>query len=231
MSADASGVLIYIVEDDPAIQELEFTALSRQGYEVKAFSTGADFFKALEKERPNLCVLDLMLPDTTGENILRAIRVNGDYDGIQVVIVSAKNLLSDRVDNLEMGADDYIEKPFDIIEFIARINARLRRSSARTRVSSDGICVDEKTRSVRFKGENLKLTNAEFVLLAMLVKGQGAIVSRKDMVEKLWGSNGDVTTRTIDTHINSIRKKLGDVDGNLIQTVYGVGYKLPGENS
>lgn len=224
----ATPKTIYVVEDDPAIQTLEKTALSREGYSVLGVSTGKAFKEAFGGKRPDLVILDLMLPDIQGEDLLHWIRSNPMNDEVQVVIVSAKNQLADRVGNLDMGADDYIEKPFDILEFLARINARFRLKEAKSKVQAGDILIDIKAHKTFFKGKELKLTNAEYILLSELVNNAGNVVSRKALVEKLWGGTESLETRTIDIHVNNIRKKLDDDDGNLIQTVYGVGYRIAG---
>lgn len=218
--------LIYVCEDDPSIRMLEDSALSKIGHRVETFDNGRSFLAAFAKKKPDLCILDLMLPDIQGEEILKTIRSDKENDSIPVVIVSAKNLISDRVSNLDLGADDYIEKPFDILEFLARINARLRSSSRSVEIVASGFQIDDEAHKILYKGEEIHLTNSEFVLLQLLVNRAGAAVSRADMLQALWGGKDDMTTRTIDIHINNIRKKIGDPDGEIVKTVYGLGYMI-----
>lgn len=221
------GCNIYVVEDDPSISALEKSALTKVGHNVTCFNNGTDFLKLFYIKQPDLVILDLMLPDIQGEELLKMLRSNSDYDSIPIVIVSAKNMLSDRVNNLDFGADDYIEKPFDLLEFLSRINARLRSVKKKEAVAGSGFTLDNGSHRVSYKGQFLHLTNSEFTLLSTLLADIGNVVPRSKLVESLWGGSNELETRTIDIHINNIRRKINDPDGNVIQTVYGIGYRIP----
>lgn len=221
-----TGRLIYICEDEPSIRRLETTALLRQGYRVKDFPNGTELLDEFNKKKPDLLILDLMLPDIQGEDILKTIRANSENDDVAIIIVSAKNMVADRVDNLDMGADDYIEKPFDILEFLARVNARLRVNESNKDVVVGDLKIITKAQKVFYKGNEIKFTNAEFTILHELALNNGSTINRKRLVELLWGGADSLTTRTIDIHVTNIRRKLGDSNGEFIQTVYGVGYRM-----
>ena len=229
-TAGSRGRRILILEDDSSIGRLEVSALTKVGHEVTLTSTGAEFFAAFNRARPDLVILDLMLPDTSGEAVLKAIRQEPANNAIPVVIVSAKNLLSDRIANLDMGADDYIEKPFDILEFLARINARLRNIKDDPLVQVAGFTLNEPAHRITYRDQELKLTSSEYTLLAHLIKRAGTAVSRSELVQVLWGPDRALETRTIDIHMNNIRRKIDDTQGQIIKTIYGVGYLLERES-
>lgn len=220
---------ILILEDDPAIGRLEVSALTKVGHEAELTSGGAEFFVAFNRQRPDLVILDLMLPDTSGEEVLKTIRQDPSNNRIPVVIVSAKTLLSDRIANLDMGADDYIEKPFDILEFLARINARLRTLPDDQLVRAGDFTLNDPAHRIDYRGQELKLTSSEYTLLAHLIRKAGTAVSRSELVTVLWGPDRAFETRTIDIHITNIRRKIDDSQGQVIKTIYGVGYLLEKE--
>ncbi len=218
--------LIYIVEDDDDIRELEYVSLSHRGYAVLGFANGELFQKAFSERKPDLAIIDLMLPGIQGEELIRQIRAESANDSVQLVIVSAKNMLADRIGGLDIGADDYIEKPFDIFEFLARINARYRRTRKPSRLTFEMLMLDDSTHTAAAKGRNLNLTDAEFAILRELMRKDGNVVARQELVAALWGKSTPLETRTIDMHINAIRKKIGAANAWVLQTVYGVGYRL-----
>lgn len=214
--------LIYSVEDDKDISHIINVALSKQGYIVESFYNGKDFYNALRKKTPQMILLDMMLPDTTGQEILKNIRSKAIYDDIEIIIISAKRMLMDKVDGLDLGADDYIEKPFDVLELMSRVNVKYRRyirKSSRVLKAHDLIMnLDEHV--VTRNGNVIELTSKEFEILKMLLERKGKVVSRDELLGEA------LESRTIDMHIKSIRKKINDIDSTLITTIYGVGYKV-----
>ena len=214
--------LIYSIEDDKDISHLINVALSKQGYIVKSFYNGKDFYDALALETPQLILLDMMLPDTSGTEILKNIRSKANYDDVDIIIISAKRMVMDKVDGLDLGADDYIEKPFDILELMSRVNVKYRRYNKRkskTLAVNDIVMnIDEHT--VTRNGNLIELTLKEFDILKLLLEKKGKVVSRDELLGEA------LESRTIDMHINSIRKKINDMDSKIIKTVYGVGYKV-----
>ena len=214
--------LIYSVEDDKDISHIINVALSKQGYIVESFYNGKDFYNALRKKTPQMILLDMMLPDTTGQEILKNIRSKAIYDDIEIIIISAKRMLMDKVDGLDLGADDYIEKPFDVLELMSRVNVKYRRyirKSSRVLKAHDLIMnLDEHV--VTRNGHVIELTSKEFEILKMLLERKGKVVSRDELLGEA------LESRTIDMHIKSIRKKINDIDSTLITTIYGVGYKV-----
>ncbi|NLI94320.1 MAG: response regulator transcription factor [Erysipelotrichaceae bacterium] len=219
--------LIYSVEDDRDIAHIINLTLSKNpDYQVETFYDGRSFLAALKKKQPNMLVLDMMLPDMDGKDILKYVRSNREYDEMAIIIVSAKRLTIDKVDGLDLGADDYIEKPFDILELMSRVNALYRRHK-QTRILRSGFVTLDLDKHVVQKGdETIHLTSRELTILAALMRGRGDVVSREQLLKEIWGTDAAVETRTVDMHIKSIRQKLGDRDGKFIVTVYGVGYKI-----
>ncbi len=215
--------LIYSIEDDQNIAKIINKTLSNQGFIVKSFYDGYSFFKALEKEIPNMILLDMMLPDISGAEILKRVRANEIYDDVDIIIISANHMLMDKVDGLDLGADDYIEKPFDILELISRVNAKFRRLKRQTIYVSGDLTLDSLKHVCTYKNEKVQLTLKEFQILELLLKNKGNIVTRDEILLKIWDEDKAFQTRTIDMHIRSIRKKTSD---DLIQTIYGVGYQL-----
>lgn len=219
------NVLIYSVEDDKDIALIINKTLTHQGYEVKSFYDGESFFKEFELRKPNIILLDMMLPDMSGTDILKKIRSVDIYKDIQILIVSAKNMLLDKVDALDLGADDYIEKPFDILELMSRVNAKVRRISNNKTIEYAGIKLDLEKRICIIDGNDITLRGKEFDILTLLVKAGGNIVTRETMFSYIWNTDVAVESRTLDMHIKSLRSKLLD-KGDLIKTVYGVGYRI-----
>lgn len=216
--------LIYSVEDDINIRKIIALTLKKQGYEVLSFSDGSSFLEAFSKRKPDLVLLDLMLPDIDGFDILRKLRADKDNDDIEIMIVSAKSQIVDKVDGLDLGADDYLEKPFDILELISRVNAKFRRNKKTSRISIDQVTVDFERRTCQVAGDEVALTNAEFTILYELMKASDKVVSRDSLLNVLWGDKDSYESRTIDVHVRSLRTKL-KAQGKHIVSVYGIGYR------
>ena len=220
--------MIYCVEDDVNIKDLITYTLNNTGFKAVGFPDGEALFKALIKEKPELILLDIMLPKESGIDILQRIRHNAETSKIPVIMLTAKNNEFDKVIALDNGADDYVTKPFGMMELISRIKAVLRRTN--DNISTDvlsykGINIDEGKHEVRLNGKLVTLTVKEFELLRMLMKSVNHVLTRDVLLQKIWGYDFDGETRTVDVHIRSLRKKLG-VHGDYILTVHGLGYKL-----
>ncbi len=220
--------LIYSLEDDANISHIIQLALSSQGYEVKCFLKPSDFVKEFQIKKPNMVLLDLMLPEMSGEEILKEIRASSANDDIQVIVISAKTLLVDKVDNLNLGADDYITKPFDVLELIGRVNTKSRRYFTKIKTTIRGLSFNLDKQTIMKDGENIHFTKGEKAILFELYKHLNDVVNREELFVALWGNDYSYETRILDIHIKEIRRKLGE-DSELIETVYGVGYKLKNE--
>ena len=219
--------MIYIVEDDRNIQEIELFALKNSGYAAEGFETARAFWRAMEKKKPELILLDIMLEGEDGIEILRKLRMRADTRRIPVILVTAKSSEIDRVKGLDAGADDYICKPFGVMEMIARVKALLRRASdeqAQMLVCGD-VTLDKEKRMVYAHGEPVDTTYKEFELLALLMKNHGIVISREIIMERVWESSFEGESRTIDVHVRSLRQKLGE-SGALIKTIRNVGYMI-----
>jgi len=220
---------IFIVEDDENIRELIVYALRAEDMEPYGFETGADFFRKLEKEPADLIMLDIMLPDEDGLLILKRLRQNHSTSGIPVIMLSAKGSEFDRIKGLDLGADDYIVKPFSMLEMISRINAVLRRSSKEagsgTILSYENLVLDTARHTVSVDGEFVELTYKEFELLHYMMRNRGIALSRERMMNNIWGFDYEGESRTVDMHIKTLRQKIKSA-GYLIKTVRSVGYKL-----
>jgi len=219
--------LIYSLEDDGNISHLLDLALSSQGYKFKGFLNYADFKSAFSKEKPNMILLDLMLPIKPGEEILKEIRSDPSNDDIQVIIISAKNLQINKIDGFELGADDYICKPFDVMELISRVNAKSRRFLKKS-LKIRSLLFDFENKTIKRGDTCIHFTNGETSILFELAKNVGNNVSRESLFKSIWGEDGVFETRILDMHIKEIRRKLGP-DSDLIETIYGEGYKLKNE--
>ncbi len=213
---------IYSLEDDLDIQRIINVSLTKVGYNVKSFSKANDFLDEFYKNEVDMCLLDIMLEDMNGIDVLKKIRSNPLYDKVQIIIISAKRMTLDKIEGLDNGADDYIEKPFDILELISRVNARFRLS--KNELSCLDITLSETTHKAFKASKELDLTNMEFNILKILIKNQGSVVKRDDLSKILYQTDNLVESRTIDMHIASLRKKIDDKNGNIIKTVYGLGY-------
>lgn len=223
--------MIYCVEDDAGIRELVVYTLQNTGMEARGFSDGAALTAALRGAKPDLILLDIMLPGEDGISILRRLRSLPDTAAIPVILLTAKNTEYDKVIGLDSGADDYIAKPFGMMELVARIRAVLRRSQDKL-LSADShpltagaISIDERAHTVCASGRDVQLTLKEYQLLVLLMKNQGAVLTRDVLLENIWGYGSESETRTVDVHIRTLRQKLGN-SGALIETVRGVGYRM-----
>ena len=219
------GYLIYSVEDDKNISHLINVALSKQGYSVESFYDGETFLRRFNEKKPNLILLDMMLPNIQGSEILKQIRENDENDDIQIIIVSANRMVMDKVDGLDLGADDYIEKPFDILELMSRVNSKARRFFKKQRIINGNLTLDIKKHEFYKDGILIELTNKEFEIIELLMKKNGEVVSREELFNHIWG-NDILESRTIDMHIKALRQKIKDTDGRIIKSVYGIGYKI-----
>lgn len=221
------GSIIYSVEDDLDIARIINKTLTKQGYQVYSFQDGKSFIDAFNKQKPDLVLLDLMLPDMNGNDIIKFIRNDIENNEVEIIIISAKRMLMDKVEGLDLGADDYLEKPFDLLELMSRVNARLRRHQNKNILIYNNLKVDLQKHLVFLDNKEIVCTNKEFDILTYLLQRKGQAVSRDDLLTFLWGdNNSDYESRTIDVHIKSLRAKLNDNDGSIIQTIYGIGYKI-----
>ena len=223
--------MIYIVEDNSEIREMEAYALKSCGFEVKAFDCGKSLDEAIKTHIPDLFVLDIMLPGEDGLSILKRLRTQESTSNVPVIMLTAKSSELDKVKGLDLGADDYIAKPFGVLEFVSRVKALLRRSgmvnveAAEPKIISLGdVSLDEAKHVVTAGSENVELTYKEYELLKLLVSHPGLVYSRQQLLEKIWGIDFKMDTRTVDMHVKTLRQKLGE-RGAIIQTVRNVGYK------
>lgn len=218
--------LIYILEDDRNIREIEEIALKNADYEVVSFETAAEFGKRLKERVPDLLLLDLMLPDADGLRLVTQLRQNVMTRSLPVIMVTAKTTEIDKVRGLDSGADDYLTKPFSVMELISRVKALLRRSmkGLKERVITIGeISLDVERRKVTVAGERCELTYKEYELLKLLMNNAGIVTPREEILSKVWETDFEGESRTIDMHIKTLRQKLGS-SANRIKTVRNVGY-------
>lgn len=223
--------MIYCVEDDDSIRELVVYTLESTGLKAYGFPEGSSFMEALASETPELVLLDIMLPGEDGLEILKKLKNSSKTKDIPVIMVTAKGSEYDKVVGLDSGADDYVTKPFGMMELISRIKAVLRRSGKqqdKTKLSVGGISLDTKKHEVKVDGEQVVLTLKEFELLEKLMRNQGIVLTRDQLLTEIWGYDFDGETRTVDVHIRTLRQKLGE-QGSLVKTVRGVGYRIGGE--
>ena len=220
--------MIYIVEDDRSISEIESYSLKNSGYEVAVFENAASFYEALQNQVPQLVLLDIMLPDEDGMTILKKLREGVATRRLPVILVTAKTSEMDKVKGLDQGADDYLTKPFGVMELISRVKALLRRSEGvgeEKFLSLGKIFLDNEKHAVYVKDEPCDLTFKEFELLKLLLQNAGIVTSRDKILNKVWGVDFEGESRTLDMHIKTLRQKLGE-EGNHIRTVRNVGYIL-----
>lgn len=220
--------MIYLVEDDDNIRELVIYTLRTTGFDAKGFSTAARFWDAVAQALPELVLLDIMLPDEDGLHILKRLRSGVETEALPVIMLTAKGTEYDKVVGLDGGADDYIPKPFGMMELVSRIRALLRRVSRQSDeklYTADTLCVDVKRHNVSVEGRELALTYKEFELLCYLLENRGVVLTRDQILSKIWDYNYSGETRTVDVHIRTLRQKLGSA-GSLIETVRGVGYRI-----
>ncbi len=231
--------MIYLLEDDESIRKLVIYALASQGYEAEGFERPEEFWAALEQKVPRLVLLDIMLPGQDGISILRQLRARPDTASLPVVLLTARTAEYDRVEGLDAGADDYIPKPFGIMELLARVRAVLRRTEVyaqqKYQLPADQeyqlgtlrVWPDRHEASV--DGEPIHLTYKEFSLLCLLLENQGRVLTREVLLDRIWGLGEEPGNRTLDVHIRTLRAKLGPA-GRCIETVRGVGYRISGES-
>lgn len=218
-------MLIYSVEDDEDISLIINKSLTKQGFTVKSFENGKKFLEQFKLETPDIVLLDLMLPDMSGSDIIKKIRSNQKYDNVHIIVVSAKHMTMDKVENLDLGADDYIEKPFDLLELMSRVEAHARRLRKSNLIKIGDIELDIAKRECIYQNKPVDLTVKEFDILLLLAKNAPNVLSRDQLFEEIWNTNQIVESRSLDMHIKTLRSKLND-DGKLIKSIYGIGYKL-----
>lgn len=219
--------LIYIVEDDESIREIEEFALKNAGHKVLGFPDARSFFKKLDDIVPDLCLLDIMLPDESGNEIVRKLRKNGDTKRIPVIMVTAKTTELDLVKGIEDGADDYIKKPFSVMELISRVKALLRRTEPEEVkvLTLDELVLNNNKHEVTIADNTVELTFKEYELLQYLLINKGIVLARDTIMDNIWGMAYEGESRTLDMHIKTLRQKLGDY-GSRIRTIRNVGYVI-----
>lgn len=219
--------LIYVVEDDKSIQEIETFALQNIGYQVEGFATAEAFYSALNQKLPDLVLLDVMLPDEDGLSVVKKLRTRKETLLIPIIMVTAKTSEIDKVKGLDLGADDYMTKPFGVMELISRVKAMLRRSAKpeeKEKILHLGnIILDREKHAVTVNGEPCELTYKEYELLKLLMTNAGIVTAREVILDRIWGIDFEGESRTLDMHIKTLRQKLKE-EGSLIKTVRNVGY-------
>ena len=222
--------MIWCVDDDSTIRDIEVYTLTQTGFEAKGFPDGLSMLEALKNEKPELIVLDIMLPGKDGIEVLREIRNNPETRKIPVIMATAKGTEIDKIQGLDTGADDYLVKPFGVMEMVSRIKAVLRRCEPDEKeeiLSIGEITLNNKEHLVTVNGEKVVLTFKEFEILKLFMTNPGIVFSRDKLLSEVWGIDYLGESRTVDMHIKTLRQKLGD-EGTLIETVIGVGYKMEG---
>lgn len=221
--------MIWCVEDDASIRDIEVYALRSVGFEARGFSDGAAFWDALRAERPELVVLDVMLPGIDGIELLSRMRASDALRDIPVIMATAKGTEYDKIHGLDLGADYYLAKPFGVMELVSCVKAVLRRcrrdDAERAGVSAGGVSLDADAHTVTAGGQRITLTYKEFELLRLFMAHPGTAFTREQLMERVWGTDYCGETRTVDMHIRTLRQKLGEY-GEMIETVRGVGYRL-----
>lgn len=219
--------LIYIVEDDESIREIESIALKNSNYIVSAFENAKEFYKKLDELVPDLILLDVMLPDESGYDIVRKLRKRPSTQDIPIIMVTAKTTEMDMIKGFDGGADDYIKKPFSIMELITRVKALLRRTAKEEPklLKLDDLLIDHERHVVTVNNEPVDLTYKEYELLRLLMGSQGIVMTREVIMRSVWDTDFEGETRTVDMHIKTLRHKLGDY-GSRIKTVRNVGYVI-----
>ena len=223
--------MIYLIEDDNNIRELVIYTLNSTGFEVKGFERPSELYSSLEEKLPELILLDIMLPEEDGLSILKKLKSSSKYKNIPIIMLTAKGTEIDKVKGFEAGADDYIAKPFGMMELVARVKARLRstgRESALSEYTVGELYVCPKKHIVTVKDQSVTLTLKEFEMLCMLLENRNVVLTRDQILNKIWGYSFDGESRTVDVHIRTLRQKLGEA-GDVIETVRGIGYKISGD--
>lgn len=221
--------MIYCVEDEGNIRDLIVYALKNSDFDVQGFASGEELFEAMREKVPSLVLLDIMLPGEDGLSILSRIRENPTTEDIPVIMLTAKSSELDKIVGLDKGADDYIVKPFSVLELVARVKAVLRRARPKEEggqsIAIDGVLIDNKKRTVQVNGEPITLTYKEFELLYYLFRNKNIVLNRETIMAQVWGYDFEGESRTVDVHIASLRHKLKD-KASLIETVRNIGYKV-----
>ena len=220
--------MIYLLEDDDSIRKLVVYGLQSQGYQAQGFDRPSAFWKAMTQQMPELVLLDIMLPEEDGLEILKKLRNTSSTRKIPVIMLTAKNTEYDRVIGLDNGADDFISKPFGMMELVARVRAVLRRTEPATASKEfrlDKLYVCPERHQVQVDGQDVVLTYKEFEILNLLLENQGLVLTRNTLMDKVWGCELDRENRTLDVHIRTLRSKLGEM-GKYIETVRGIGYTM-----
>ncbi len=225
--------MIFLLEDDESIRKLVDYTLKSQGYECKDFALPSDFWKTFSCEKPDLILLDIMLPEEDGISILKKIRSNSETSKIPVIMLTAKGSEFDVVTGLDSGADDYVTKPFGMMPLLSRIKAVFRRyenveakDESEKILEAGNVKVNVKRHTVFANRKQVFLTIKEFDLLALLIQNKGNVLSREQLLDSIWKIDSDIESRTVDVHVRTLRQKIGDDEGKLIQTVRGLGYKI-----
>ena len=219
---------IYYTEDDENIRELVIYALKSSGFQAVGFENAKDFFKGMRSVLPDLILLDVMLPEEDGIEILKKLKRDADYKNIPVIMLTAKSAEYDKVIGLDLGADDYVTKPFGVMELVSRIKAVLRRSKEQEKedvIEVEDIRLDRRQHIVTVSGKPIELTHKEFELLDYFMCNKGIVLTREKLLDTVWNMDFEGESRTVDVHIGLLRQKLGE-SGQLIVTVRGVGYKF-----
>ena len=223
--------MIYLLEDDDSIRKLVLYGLDSQGFQANGFALPSEFWRAMDAELPELVLLDIMLPEEDGLSILKKLRARPATRRLPIIMLTAKNSEYDRVIGLDHGADDFVSKPFSMLELIARIRAVLRRAEP-AQTSGDYslvlLFVSPDRHEVKVGGNDVTLTNKEFELLCLLLRNKGIVLTRATLMDRVWGFESERENRTLDVHIRTLRVKLGEA-GSYIETVRGIGYKIGGE--
>ena len=222
--------MIWCVDDDNTIRDIEVYTLTQTGFEAKGFSDGISMLEALKTEKPEMIVLDIMMPGMDGVEVLKEIRNRTDTRKIPVIMATAKGTEMDKIQGLDTGADDYLVKPFGVMEMVSRIKAVLRRCTPEEVtdvISIAEITLNDKEHTVSVNGENVALTFKEFEILKMFMSNPGVAFSREKLLSEVWGIDYLGESRTVDMHIKTLRQKLGE-SGKRIETVIGVGYRMEG---
>ena len=221
--------MIYFVEDDNSIRKLVLYSLTSAGMEAEGFARPGEFWSALDRQIPQVVLLDIMLPEEDGISILKRLRASRKTKRLQVILLTAKGSEFDKVVGLDAGADDYVAKPFGMMELMARVRPALRRAEDAIPtvpiLSLGELSVDRGRHLVRVAGEDVALTLKEFQLLCLLLERPGTVFTRDQLLSTVWGYDFDGASRTVDVHVRTLRQKLGTA-GNLVQTVRGIGYKI-----
>ena len=221
--------MIYVIEDDESIRELLKVALEGFGYRIKAYEAAEQALTDMKEEKPELAVFDLMLPGMDGLTAIRQVRQTTELKNIPIICLTAKDKELDKVAGLDVGADDYITKPFGVLELAARIRSLLRRAGkneGEDMLRIDGLTINPMAREVRVEGRLVELTYKEYELLHYLIENNARVVSREELLNQIWGYDYDGETRTLDIHIRSLRSKLGKVGEERIRTTRSVGYRF-----